>query len=100
MKFFNSPTDSDPLIRFGWVNPNPECLSEISCSFAGYHATRRNVRKFGFAPVDMELSSGDVRRFGTLFAEAFVADAREKCVACTKFSCFGAAPIGGGSASS
>ena len=86
MKFFNSTTDSNPLIRFGLVNPNPERLSLICCSFAGYHAVRRNVRKSSFAPVDMELSYGDLRRFWTLFAEAFAAEAREHCIACAKFS--------------
>ena len=56
----------------------------ICMASAGYHDVRRNVRITGFRPVDMELSSGDVRRFWTVFAEAFAADAREHNASCTK----------------
>ena len=86
MKFFNRSTDGNPLARFGLVEPNLECLSIICSASAGYHAIRRNVRKTGFLPVDKELSSGDIRHFWTVFAEAFSAEAREHNASCAKFS--------------
>ena len=86
MKFFNRSTDCNPLIRFGLVEPSLDCFSMICMASAGYHAVRRNVRKTSFRPVDMELSSSDVRRFWTVFAEAVAADAREHNASCTKFS--------------
>ena len=79
-------TDCNPLIRFGLVEPSLDCFSMICMASAGYHAVRRNVRKTSFKPVDMELSSSDVRRFWTVFAEAYAADAREHNASCTKFS--------------
>jgi hypothetical protein len=86
MQFFNRSTDCNPLVRFGLVKPNLDCLSLICMASAGYHAVRRNVRKTSFRPVDMELTSSDVRRFWTVFAEAFTAEAREHNASCTKFS--------------
>ena len=86
MKFFSRSTDCNPLIRFGLVEPSLDCFSVICMASAGYHAVRRNVRKTSFKPVDMELSSRDVRVFWTVFAEAFAADAREHNASCTKFS--------------
>ena len=77
MKFFNRSTDCNPLIRFGLVEPSLDCFSRICMASAGYHAVRRNVRKTSFKLVDMDLSSSDVRRFWTVFAEAYAADARE-----------------------
>ena len=85
MKFFNRSTDCNPLIRFGLVEPSLDCFSMICMASAGYHAVRRNGRKTCFRPVDMELSSNDVRRFWTVFAEAFAADAREHNALYTKF---------------
>ena len=83
---FNRSTDSNPLIRFGLVEPSLESLSVVCSASAGYHAIRRNVRKTSFAPADTELTSGDIRRFWTLFAEAFSAEAREHSASCTKLS--------------
>jgi hypothetical protein len=51
---------------------------------AGYHAVRRNVRQTSFVPVDMELTASDIRRLWTVFAKAFIADAREHNASCTK----------------
>jgi len=86
MKFFNRSTDSNPLIRFGLVEQSLESLSVICSTLAGYHAIRRNVRKTSFALADIELTSGDMRHFWTVFAEAFSAEAREHSASCTKFS--------------
>ena len=86
MKFFNRSTDDNPLIRFGLVEPTLGCLSLVCSTSAGYHAIRRNVRRTSFAPTDMELTSGDVRHFWTVFAEAFSADSREHSASCTRFS--------------
>ena len=58
----------------------------ICMASAGHHAVRRNVRMTSFRPVDMELFSSDVRRFLSVFAEAFATDAREHNASCTKFS--------------
>ena len=71
--------------NIGLVEPSLDCFSMICMASAGYHAVRRNVRKTNFRPVD-ELSSSDVRRFWTVFAEAYAADAREHNASCTKFS--------------
>ena len=38
------------------------------------------------ALTNMELCVGDVRRFWTVFAEAFTAEAGELCLQCTSFS--------------
>ena len=81
---FNRPTNCNPLIRFGLVEPSLDCFSMSCMASAGYHAVRRNVRITDFRPVDMELSSSDVRRFWTVFAEAFAANAREHNASCTK----------------
>ena len=80
MKFCNHSTDDNPLIRFGLVNPNIDNFCIICCTSAGYHGIRRSVRATGFAPTDKdkEISSGDVRHFWTVFADAFTAEARER----------------------
>jgi hypothetical protein len=86
MKFFDRSTDENPLIRFGLVNPSLNCLAIICCTSAGYHAVRRHVRRFQPTLTNMELCVGDVRRFWTVFAEAFTAEAGELCLQCTSFS--------------
>ena len=86
MKLFNRSTDSNPLIRFGLVEPSLESLSVVCSASAGYHAIRRNVRKTSFAPADIELTSSDICHFWTLFAADFSAEAREHSASCTKFS--------------
>ena len=86
MKLFNKSTDENPLIRFGLVNPRLDCLAIICCTSARYHAVRRSVRRFQPTLTNMELRVGDVRHFGTLFAEAFTAEAGELCLQCTIFS--------------
>jgi hypothetical protein len=88
MKFVYRTTDDNPLIRFGLVNPNLDSLSIICCTSAGYHAIRRSVRASGFAPTDKdkEISSGDVRHFWTVFADAFTVEARERSAPCARFS--------------
>jgi len=78
--------DSTPLIRSGLVEPSLESLSVICSTSAGYHAIRRNVRQTSFAPTDIELTSGEMRHFWTVFAEVFSAEAREHSASCTKFS--------------
>ena len=86
MKFFNRSTDENPLIRFGLVNPSLDSLAIICCTSAGYHAIRRSVRRFQPTLTNMELCVGDVWRFGTVFAEAFTAEAGKLCLQCTSFS--------------
>ena len=86
MKFFNRSTDENPLIRFGLVNPSLDCLAISCCTSAGYHAIRRSVRRFQPTLTNIELCVGDVRRFWTVFAEAFTAEAGELCLQCTSFS--------------
>jgi hypothetical protein len=58
----------------------------ICMALAGYHAVRRSFRKTSVSLVDMELTSGDVRRFWTVFAEAFTAVAKEHDASYTKLS--------------
>ena len=86
MKFFNRSTDGNSLIRYGLVNPSLDCLAIICCMSAGHHAVRRSVRRFQPTFTDMELCVGDVRRFWTVFAEAFTAEAGKLCLQCTSFS--------------
>ena len=86
MKFFYCNTDNNRLIRFGLLNPSLDSLSIVCCTSAGYHAVRRSVRKTSFTTNDKELSVGDIRRFWTVFAEAFTAEARERSAPCSRFS--------------
>ena len=86
MKFYARSTDENPFIRFGLVNPSFDSLAIICCTSAGYHAIRRRVRRFQPTLTNMELCAGDVRRFWTVFAEAFTAEAGELCLQCTSFS--------------
>lgn len=46
--FVARSTDCSPLVRFGLVEPNLDCLWMIGAASAGYHDVRRNVRKTSF----------------------------------------------------
>ena len=42
--FLIGEVSSDPLIRWGLVSPNQQCIQQIACVFSGYHAVRRHFK--------------------------------------------------------
>ncbi len=88
MRFFNSEfTSGDPLERWALVNCSHETLKLVACAFDGYHAIRRHSRVNTAFNHDFESLSGSLlHSYWTLFAEAFLASARENSIPCRAFS--------------
>ena len=88
-KFMIPDVHANPLERWGLVNSCSDKFKQIACVHAGYHAVRRHFKQSGsFHPVNnmMNLSGADIRTAWTVFADAFVVEAREVGVATLKFS--------------
>ena len=86
--FLCGKVSNDPLIRWGLVFPCQDGMQQIACAFAGYHAIRRHFRIKGIIFMhDQNILTGpQIRAAWTVFAEAFVVEAREFSVNCRKFS--------------
>jgi len=82
----------NPLERWGLINSCNDNYKQIACVHAGYHAVRRHFKQCAsFQPYNnmTNLSGADLRTSWTVFADAFVVEAREIGVATLKFSVTG-----------
>ena len=70
----------DPCTRIGITNPSTESLLTVSCTFAGYHAVRRQATQEGIP--FKTLSSQQVRRYRHIFADYFMVAAAEVQLHC------------------
>ena len=86
--FLCEGVSEDPLVRWGLVNPSPEGMTQIACTFAGYHAIRRHFKQHGELTLhaDEKMSGPHLRAAWTVFADAFAVEARELSVNFRKLS--------------
>ena len=86
--FIAGRTDSDPLERWGLICPSVDKFKRIACIFSAYHAVRRFFReKSEFFSYNMDSLSGQqIRLAWSVFADAFLVEARELAVDTRKFS--------------
>ena len=87
-RFLAMRVSEDPLVRWGLINPSSMHFNQIACVFSGYHAVRRLIRSrtCQLANIENFYPSSLYREFWSVFADAFIADARELVVAHRKFS--------------
>ena len=86
--FLVGGVSSDPLIRWGLVNPKAESMLQIACVFVGYHAVRRHFKSKSevFLHDQVILTGPQIRASWTVFADTYQVEARELSVNCRKFS--------------
>jgi hypothetical protein len=88
-KFMMPEVHDLPLVRWGLINSCNEKFKQIACIHAGYHAVRRHFKQSSsFLPYNnmTHLNGADLRTAWTVFADAFVVEAREVGVVPLKFS--------------
>ena len=91
-KFMIPSVPCNPLERWGLINSCNDNYKQVACVHAGYHAVRRHFKQCAsFQPDNnmTNLSGADLRASWTVFADAFVVEAREIGVATLKFSVTG-----------
>ena len=85
--FLAGEVSSNPLIRWGLMHPNSEAYLQITCVFSGYHAVRRKFKESHEILHNLTCISGSQMRISwTVFADAFIVNAREVSVNCRCFS--------------
>ena len=86
--FLAGGASADPLERWGLIRPNPGTFNYIACVYAGYHAVRRGFRaQAEFFEYNQEVLTGlQTRKAWSVFAEAFMVEARETSTQCRRFS--------------
>ena len=85
--FFRGHLSSDPLVRLGLVKPQTEHYRHMCCVFDGFHAMRHAIRSGSIeVSSNMDLSSRQVWRLWSVFAEAYSAEAREHAICFRRFS--------------
>ena len=80
--------DENPLIRWGLIHPNKLTLHYVACVFSGYHAVRRDFNASSCTSTDnrLVLTSAQLRRAWSVFADAFKVEARELALQQRQFS--------------
>ena len=86
--FLAGDISSDPLVRWGLIEPEPNDLLQIACVFSGYHAIRREFKRKSemFVNNVNSLTGAQLRVAWTVCADAFSAEAREVKLTCRPFS--------------
>ena len=86
--FLALPVSCDPLVRWGLIAPNHNCILQIACAFSGYHAVRSKFKcsREVFHNNQHILSGPQIRTAWTVFAETFLVEAREVSLSCRNFS--------------
>ena len=80
-------TNEMPLIRWGLIHPDKHTFHSIACVFSGYHAIRHEFRSAqSFFEFNQQvLTTAQLRRAWTVFAEAFKVEARELALQSRQF---------------
>ena len=75
--FLVGGVSSDPLIRWGRVNPNAASMLQIVCVFAGCHAVRRHFKSKSeaFFHDQVILTGPQIRASWTVFADTYQVEA-------------------------
>ena len=86
--FLAGEVSSNPLIRWGLMHPNYNAYLQIACVFSGYHAVRRKFKDACeiFHNNLTCISGSQMRVSWTVFADAFIVNAREVSLNCRCFS--------------
>ena len=86
--FLVGNVSSDPLVRWGLIEPEPDGFLQIACVFSGYHAIRREFKRTSavFYNNQTVLTGPQLRVAWTLFADTFFVEAREVKLNCRRFS--------------
>ena len=79
-----SPPSPLPLTRIGLVDPTIDSLLAVACSFAGYHAVKRQALELNFT--HSHLDPTQVARCHRVFLDAFCVAALDCALPCTAFS--------------
>ena len=87
-KFMWDHHSDDPLVAFGFLDPQRQHFEETCCIFSGCHAMYREAQRDNSMHSLSTLTSPHRRRLWSVFAEAFRAEAGELSITVRQFSLY------------